>query len=142
LEGLLRTKSDLVFVPGCAKIGAAAYVRRIMEPALVPFWYQCCEEYGWAIVKEDNAPGHKGYANRYRELNEMDVLEWPADSLTRGVFGLVIWRRSWESHGGEPSDVEALMAMLCIAWGNIKEVESMPARLQAVIGAGGAATAY
>ena len=31
---------------------------------LVPFWQQCCEEYGWVKVVEDGAPGHKGYAVR------------------------------------------------------------------------------
>ena len=49
-------------------------------PLLVPLWYRCCEEYEWAVVVEDGALGHKGYAKRYRELNGMDVLPWPAHS--------------------------------------------------------------
>jgi len=41
------TKSDLTFVPGRAKLDSATYVRMMLEPALVPFWHQCCEEYIW-----------------------------------------------------------------------------------------------
>ena len=66
-------KSELVIVPGKAKLDSAAYVTTIMEPHLVPLWHRCCEEYGWAVVVEDGAPGHKGHAKRYRELNGMDV---------------------------------------------------------------------
>ena len=49
-------------------------------PHLVPLWHRCCEEFGWAVVVEDGAPGHKGHAKRYRELNGMDVPPWPAQS--------------------------------------------------------------
>jgi len=55
------TKSDLIFIPGRAKLDSAPYARMVLEPAFVPFWHKCCEEYGWAIVQEDNAPGRKGY---------------------------------------------------------------------------------
>jgi len=72
------TKSQIVYVPGRAKIDAATYIRTVLEPAPVPFWHQCREEYGWAIVQEDNAPGHKWYSNRYRALNGMETLELPA----------------------------------------------------------------
>jgi hypothetical protein len=68
-----------------------------MEPYLVPFWHQTCEEYGWSKIVEDGAPGKllmfvyfviiliilKGrekYSNKYRELNELDTIEWPAQS--------------------------------------------------------------
>jgi len=53
------TKSDLVCMPGKAKVNAVTYVKTVMEPYLVPFWHQCCEEYGWTKVIEDSAPGHK-----------------------------------------------------------------------------------
>ncbi|KAG0133751.1 hypothetical protein HOY82DRAFT_452172, partial [Tuber indicum] len=29
---------------------------------------------------EDGAPGHKGFAKRYREMNRMDTIQWPAQS--------------------------------------------------------------
>ena len=73
-------KSNLVMVPGKAKLNSATYVATIMEPHLVPFWQQCCEEYGWVKVVEDGAPGHKGYAVRYQDLNGLDSLQWPAQS--------------------------------------------------------------
>ena len=49
-------KSDLVLIPGCAKLDSTEYVKTIMEPHLVPFWHRCCEEYGWKAAVEDNAP--------------------------------------------------------------------------------------
>ena len=39
-------KSELVFVPGKAKLDSAAYVTTIMEPHLVPLWHRFCKEYG------------------------------------------------------------------------------------------------
>jgi len=39
-------KSDLVFIPGKAKMDSAVYVETIMESYLVPFWQKCCKEYG------------------------------------------------------------------------------------------------
>lgn len=51
-----------------------------MESALLPFWQHCCEEYGWPVVTEDSAPGHKGCAKDYRELHGAEALEWPAES--------------------------------------------------------------
>ena len=39
-------KSDLVMVPGKAKLDSATYVATIMELHFVPFWQQFCEEYG------------------------------------------------------------------------------------------------
>jgi transposase len=144
------TKSDLIFVPGKAKIDSATYVRTIMEPALVPFWQQCCEEYGWTIVMEDGAPGHKGYSKGYRELNGIEVLEWPAQSPDLNLIE-ACWR-DIETELGEiwerASDIEILKTMLSITWEQITEerldrlVDSMPSRLQAVIDAGGAATPY
>ena len=32
------------------------------------------------VVVEDGAPVHKGHTKKYRELNGMDVLPWPAHS--------------------------------------------------------------
>jgi len=40
------TKSDLVFIPGKAKVNAVTYVETVMKPYLVPFWHKCYEEYG------------------------------------------------------------------------------------------------
>ena len=49
-------KSDLVFIPGKAKVDSVLYVQKVMEPHLVPFWHQACEEYEWVAIVEDGAP--------------------------------------------------------------------------------------
>jgi len=123
----------------------------VLGPALVPFWHQCCEEYGWAIVQENNAPGHKGYAKAYRELNGMENLEWPADSPDLNPIE-ACWGDVQSELGeiwGRVADAEALQLYLPVCWARVITeegldalVESMPARLQAVIDAGGVATKY
>jgi len=64
--------SHLYFVPAKAKVDSKQ---------LIPFWHKACEQcYGWAIVMEDGAPGHKGYATASREINGLDSLPWPPQS--------------------------------------------------------------
>jgi hypothetical protein len=71
-------KSGLVFVPGKTTIDSASYVQTVLKSHLIPFWYKYCEKYGWARVVKDNAPSHKGYDNYYREINDIDNIQWPA----------------------------------------------------------------
>ena len=40
-------KSELVFIPGSAKLDLAAYVMTGMGQHLVPLWNRCCE---WRMV--------------------------------------------------------------------------------------------
>lgn len=126
------------------------YVETIMEPYLVPFWHHCCEEYGWAKVVEDGAPGHKKFAIQYRKLNEMDVIDWPAQSPDLNLIE-ALWMDMETELGetwGRVGDVQTLQAVLWQVWENIRKerlsslVQSMPARLQAVIDAQGGATLY
>jgi hypothetical protein len=74
-------KSDMVFILGKAKLDLTTYVETLREPHLTPFWHQCCEEYGWVKVVKDSAPGHKGFAIEYCELNEMDCIQWLRNPL-------------------------------------------------------------
>jgi hypothetical protein len=144
-------KSDLVIIPGKAKLDSATYVRTVMEPHLVPMWHRCCEEYGWAKVVEDGAPGHKKYAIHYRNLNEMDTIQWPAQSPDLNLIE-ALWMDLETELGeiwGRVGDITMLEQCLKAAWETcISEerleglIRSMPARLQAVIDAGGAATPY
>ena len=39
---------------------------------------------------EDGAPGHKGYAVRYRDLNGLDSLQWLAQSPDLNLIG-ALW---------------------------------------------------
>jgi len=54
------TKSDLIFVPGRAKLDSATHVRMVLEAALVAFWRQCCEEYDGLLCKRITLQGIKG----------------------------------------------------------------------------------
>ncbi|RPB04773.1 hypothetical protein L873DRAFT_1665442 [Choiromyces venosus 120613-1] len=51
-----------------------------MHSHLVPFWYHCCEEYGWVTVVEDSVLDHKGFSTHYRNLNQIETTKWPAQS--------------------------------------------------------------
>lgn len=55
-------KSDLVFVPQKVSIDSTTYTLHILDSQLIPFWHKTCEAYGWTMVVEDNAPGHKLWA--------------------------------------------------------------------------------
>jgi hypothetical protein len=122
-----------------------------MEPHLVPFWHQCCEKYGWTVVVEDRAPGHKKQAITYRNLNGMDAIQWPAQSPELNLI-VALWMDMETEMGeiwGRVGDVEALELCLKAAWERcISEerleelIRSMPARLQAVIDADGGSMPY
>lgn len=73
-------KSELIFIPGKAKMDSALYIEHIMEPHLISFWHQCYKEYEWTKVAEDGALGHKKHAIEYRNLNNIDSVPWPAQS--------------------------------------------------------------
>ena len=143
-------KSDLVFIPGKAKMDSAVYVETIMEPYLVPFWQKCCEEYGWARVIEDGAPGHKKHARIYRELKEVDTIQWPAQSPDQNLIE-ALWMDIETELGetwGRIGDIPLLQQHVRIIWEQIgveclnSLIRSMPDRLRAVIAAEGNATPY
>ena len=139
-------KSDLVTVPGKTNIGSATNVVSIMEPYLVPFWQQFCEEYGWLKVVEDGAPGHKKYAIQYRDLNISDTLQSPDLNIIEALW--VDMETELGETWGRVGDIEVLEAYLKAVWEPIPPkrldslIRSMPAKLQAVVDAEGGAAPY
>jgi len=81
----------------------------------------------------------------------METLEWPGESPDLNPIE-ACWGDVETELGeiwGRAADVEALQLYLAVCWARVTTegrlaalVESMPARLQAVIDAGGAATKY
>ena len=140
-------KLELVFVPGKAKLDSAAYVTIIMEPHLLSLWHRCCEEYGWTVVVEDGVPGHEGYSKKYRELNGMDVIPWPAQSPDLNLIEALLgdMRVELGQIWGRVSDPGAAVEAV---WDSIIDerleelIRSMPDRLQAVIDADGHLAQY
>lgn len=101
---------DLVFLPGKAMLDSAAYAAAAMEPHLVPL---CCEEYGWAAVVGDGAPGHRGHSKNYRDLNGMDVPPWPRQSADLDLWG----------------DTEVELGQV---WGRVRNVETLAAAVKVI----------
>ena len=143
-------RSKLVLIPGKAKVDSAEYVKTIMYPHLVPFWQHCCESYGWVAVIEDGAPGHKGFANRYRTLNGVEAIRWPAQSPDLNLIE-ALWLDMKNELGetwGRIGDMRTLETALNIVWNSIPNerlealIRTMPQRLQAVIDANGGPTRY
>ncbi|KAF8533161.1 hypothetical protein BDD12DRAFT_762670, partial [Trichophaea hybrida] len=86
---------------------------------------------------EDGAPGHKKYATIYRNLNEMDVIMWPAQSpdlnLIEALWGDM--ETELDEIWGRVSHIKTLEAVMKAAWESIGEehlevlIRSMPTRL-------------
>ena len=146
--GIIR--SELFFVLGQAKLDSATYVQEILDPLLLPFWHQCCEEYSWTMIVEDGASGHQKHAKTYRELNNMASLIWPPQSPDLNLIE-AIWQEIENELGmiwGRAKNLLDIQQQSRITWHTISDIkfkhliESMPSRLQAVIDAEGRATPY
>jgi len=143
-------KSPLYVVPPGTTLDSEKYTKNVLDPLLIPFWHQTCEVYGWSTVVEDGAPGHQKYAIQCRKLNNLETLPWPPQSPDLNLIE-ALWA-DMETELGQiyerATNTDDLILMLHAAWGNInserllKLVDSMPARLAAVIAAEGNATPY
>jgi len=101
-------------------------------------------------VVEDNAPGHKKFANISRIRNGVDTIEWPPQSPDLNLIE-ALWA-DIETELGQiherAEDIDTLVLMLQAAWESITRerlsalIASMPNRLAAVIAAEGNATKY
>ena len=143
-------KSPLYVIPPGTTLDSEKYTSNVLDPLLIPFWHQTCETYGWTRVVEDGAPGHQKYAIRCRRLNDVDTIPWPPQSPDLNLIE-ALWADIEVELGQayeRATNTEDLILMLNTAWGNIAPerllnlIDSMPARLAAVIEAGGNATPY
>ena len=137
-------KSELFFVKSGAKIDSESYTKEILDPLLFPFWHQACEHYGWTIVMEVGAPGHKGVSKICREMNNVESLGWvpqsPDLNLIEELWGDI------EVELGEKygyiSDINLVMKKVKEEWGYIPKsrllslVSTMRRRLERIIAVG------
>jgi len=131
-------------------INGANYVE-VMEDAMLEFWMEQSEERGYVVIQEDNAPIHTcKLAKQWRESRGMVSLEWPPNSpdlnpiehlwyLIKGVV---------QKMDPRPMTLPSLKDAIKKAWDEYdpdimdRLVESMPARIAAVISAHGGNTKY
>jgi transposase len=140
----------LVVLPK-GRMNGSDYVRRAMDGPLWDFYSQVTEERGLAMIMEDGAPIHRSLAARdWREVNEINVLPWPAQSPDLNPIEH-IWKalKLRISRRDPPIRTEEeLRNALQEEWQKInadtvsKVVENMPQRVRSVIMVGGKSTRY
>lgn len=134
------------------KITAITYTNHILIPLLVPIYHSQHLFYGdTAFVMEDKAPVHTArYTQAARIEHGIPSLPWPASSSDLNPIEEV-WRRMKDFlyHLDErPTTVPTMRAAVEDAWRSITNeeireiVDTMPARVQAVIAARGGHTRY
>ena len=70
----------LVVLP-VGRMNGEKYVQLILDGPLWEFYSDILEERGSVLLMEDNAPIHRcALAKKWRELNGIESLEWPAQS--------------------------------------------------------------
>lgn len=128
-------------------VNAHRYLEDIVEPYIVPF---AAEEGPQFILQHDNARPHTArIVTQYLEENNIEVLEWPANSPDLNPIEHlwdVLQRRIRDRPA--PENLEQLGEMLQEEWNNIPRevirnlVESMPRRCEEVRLARGGHTHY
>ncbi|KAG0130919.1 hypothetical protein HOY82DRAFT_486137, partial [Tuber indicum] len=99
---------------------------------------------------EDGAPGHKGKAIQYWNLNEVETTRWPAQCLDLNLIEQ-LWLDMENELGetrGRIGDIPTLETALSMVWNSIpverleRLIRTMPQYLQAVIDMDGGPTRY
>ncbi|RPA99617.1 hypothetical protein L873DRAFT_1843518 [Choiromyces venosus 120613-1] len=101
-------------------------------------------------VVEDGAPGHQRFAKYCWAINQVEILPWPPQSPDLNLIE-ALWGDMETELGetfGRIKDIEVIIRAVKAIWDAIEIsrldglIRSMPERLEAVIAAGGMATAY
>jgi hypothetical protein len=142
-------RGPLVIFPK-GSINGAKYVK-VMEEAMLDFWMEQSEERGYVIVQEDNAPIHTcKLAKDWRESRDVVSLKWPPNSPDLNPIEHVWYliKNIIQKMNPRPMTLPSLKDAIKKAWDEYdldtmnRLVESMPARIAAVIKARGGNTKY
>ena len=140
----------LVILP-VGKMNGEKYVQLILDEPLWEFYSDIMEERGSALLMEDGAPIHRCIlAKKWRELNGITTLEWPAQSPDLNPIENVwkLLKDAVSTHNPPIRTIEDLRNALNKEWTKLdigiirKVVENMPQRIKDVIQAQGRSTRY
>ena len=133
-------------------ITGTSYRDQILLPHLIPLYRRARLFWGDPlVVMEDNAPAHNALVTRAsRSTYLLSCLPWPSCSPDLNPVE-EIWRRMKDeiaSLPNRPTTIDAMQDAVWAAWSNIDQsiiqniVDTMPARIQAVILARGGHACY
>lgn len=78
---MVHGKLGLLKVLPSGSMNGEEYVRSILDGPLWEFYSSIMNKRGSVMLMEDSAPIHRSLvAKRWREVNEIQILEWPAQS--------------------------------------------------------------
>lgn len=133
-------------------INARSYVSHVLEPVLWPFWQEASRQAGHALwVMEDGASAHRAnYTRAFHQAHQMPKMVWPPCSPDlnpiENVWNLL--KHNLNSRSPRPDGKAEMARAIEEEWGNIAPedilgfIDSMPARIEAVIAANGGHTKW